>query len=292
MSEAELGETIMWMDGHIHIMDEPINPQGLLSAMRQCGIGGGIIMSLPPADFFHIGVKKTNAERLEHLVAWWANSPRIFPFYWIDPTEPDACEQVDRAMARGVVGFKIICDRFYPGDERAMPVYRHIAALGKPILFHSGILWDGKASSKFNRPAEFEALLEVAGLRFAMAHISWPWCDEMIAVYGKLADAKHCRGQSVELFIDTTPGTPPSYREEALTKLMNVGYNVREHVFFGSDCIAHDYDHQKVNGWIARDHDILARIGVSNEMIEDIYSHNLKRFVGCEPLSASVGSNK
>ena len=63
-----------------------------------------------------------------------------------------------------------------------MEVFRTISQADRPILFHSGILWDGKPSGPYNHPAGFESLLEVDGLRFCLAHISWPWCDELIAV--------------------------------------------------------------------------------------------------------------
>lgn len=76
-------------------------------------------------------------------------------------------------------------------------------------------------SSQYNRPSEFEPLLEINGLKFSLAHISWPWCDELIAVYGKFLNAYAGNpDHSVEMFIDITPGTPPIYRQEVLTKLL------------------------------------------------------------------------
>jgi hypothetical protein len=105
------------------------------------------------------------------------------------------------------------------------------------MLFHSGILYDGRDTSRYNRPAEFECLLDVPGLRFAMAHISWPWCDEMIALYGKFQAAHGSRADVPELFIDTTPGTPAIYRRDALTKVFTVGFDVKHNVLFGSDSV-------------------------------------------------------
>jgi predicted TIM-barrel fold metal-dependent hydrolase len=69
-------------------------------------------------------------------------------------------------------GFKIICTHFYPGDERVLEFARFCAENGKPIFFHSGILYDGKVSSKYSRPIGFEDLIQVNGLRFSIAHIS------------------------------------------------------------------------------------------------------------------------
>ena len=74
-------------------------------------------------------------------------------------------------------------------------------------------MWDGKPSGPYNRPVGFESLLEVQGLRFCMAHVSWPWCDELVAVYGKVLNGyTNRRDLTVEMFVDITPGTPPIYR--------------------------------------------------------------------------------
>ncbi len=116
-----------------------------------------------------------------------------------------------------------------------------IANAGKPLLLHSGILYNGKASSRFNRPAEFEALLTIPGLRFALAHIGWPWCDGTIALFGHYSALFRPRGaQASEMFIDLTCGTPPIYRHEALTKLCTVGFDVWDHLLFGTDSTAAD----------------------------------------------------
>ena len=98
-------------------------------------------------------------------------------------------DQIVMAAEKSIMGFKVICDRYFPGDKRAMEIFRIIAKTKRPILFHSGILWDGKPSSQYNRPSEFESLLEINHLRFSLAHISWPWCDELIAVYEKFLNA-------------------------------------------------------------------------------------------------------
>jgi predicted TIM-barrel fold metal-dependent hydrolase len=219
---------------------------------------------------------------LENVLAWCAGEQDVHPFYWIDPLETDALRQVDLALSSGVAGFKVICDHFYPGDVAALRTFRAIAEAGKPILFHSGILWDGKPSSHYSRPVAFEALLRVEGLRFALAHISWPWVDECIALYGKLASARRENSAAVEMYIDTTPGTPPIYRREALTKLFTVGYDVARNVFFGSDGMTPGYGSSYAEGWINRDRDILTDIGIDAAVQAAVFGGNLRRFVGLE----------
>jgi predicted TIM-barrel fold metal-dependent hydrolase len=273
----------MRLDGHIHIQEGKPDPNGLLWHLDRAGFQGGLLISLPPSSFDWLASPRPYQERLDNLLNWTNVSPFLYPFFWIDPTEAEAELQVEAAIELGVAGFKVICNQFYPGDERALALFKIIADRGKPILFHSGILWDGQVSSRFNRPAGFEALLEVAGLVFSLAHIGWPWTDELIAVYGKFLNAYDRNASlSVEMFIDVTPGTPPIYRQEALTRLFTVGYDVRNNVIFGSDCEATAYNNQWTQQWIDRDCRIYAEIGLQDDTVQSVFGNNLIRFLSTE----------
>jgi len=269
------------LDGHIHIMETGEGRDEFARSLEEAGVAGGIVISLPPKSFAHLGPSPSVEERLDNLLRWAETPGEFYPFFWIDPTEDDAAEQVARAVECGVRGFKVICGSHYPGEPRALEVYRAIAAENKPVLFHSGILWDGQASSKFNRPVEFEPLLDVPGLRFALAHISWPWCDELIAVYGKFLSARVRRpGFTVEMFVDTTPGTPAIYRADALAKLFRVGYDVAGNVMFGSDGLVHGYPVEKVRELLDGDGRIYDELGLDEAAKRMIFAENLRRFVG------------
>lgn len=160
-------------------------------------------------------------------------------------------------------------------------MYKAIAELDKPILFHSGILWDGAFSSIYNRPAGFEVLLGIKGLRFALAHISWPWYDECIAVYGKFLHARRGGyGVSCEMFIDVTPGTPSIYRKDALTKLLKTGYPVENNILFGSDNYIDNYYIHATANTIHNDNLIYDELEINQEIRNCIFSGNLKRFLG------------
>jgi predicted TIM-barrel fold metal-dependent hydrolase len=271
---------MVW-DGHIHVTEGRIDPADFSGRLQTAGVGGGILISLPPSSFFPGSPRRTPEERLSNLMAWTQASPGLHPFYWIDPTEANAPAQVNRAVERGVKGFKIICDRFYPGDDRAMRVYPAIAGHGKPILFHSGILWDGKPSSKYNRPVEFEILMEIPNLRFSLAHVSWPWCDELVAVYGKFQSAYSLRPDlSTEMFVDLTPGTPVIYRREVLTKLFRAGYDVAGHLIFGLDTHTPGYTPESVREWVDRDTEIYRSLGLDDQVLGNVFENNVKRFIG------------
>ncbi|PYG88724.1 putative TIM-barrel fold metal-dependent hydrolase [Ruminiclostridium sufflavum DSM 19573] len=269
------------LDGHIHIFNKTIDKAGLAEKFSEAGINGGIILSLPPEtmNFGYFGQK----ERLDNLLECKEAGSNLYPFYWINPIEKDALEQVKLAEEYGVRGFKIICNNFYPDDKKAFRVFEAIAGINRPILFHSGILWDGAVSSQYNRPAGFEALLQIDGLKFSLAHASWPWIDECIALYGKIQNAYSRRPDlSVEMFIDITPGTPPIYREELLTKLFKVGYDVQNNIIFGSDCNLDNYNSKWTKDWVKRDNEIYDKLSIGTDVKKKVFSENLKRFLGLD----------
>lgn len=271
----------MIFDGHMHIQNDDFCPEALALKLQSSGVNGGIIISIPPASFSSNKKAFDPADRLTNLIRWCDAIPGLNGFYWIDPMEEDALTQVDMAVSSGVKGFKIICNHFHPGTDKAIEVYTRIALNCRPILFHSGILWDGNVSSIYNRPAEFEHLLCVPRLRFSLAHVSWPWCDECIAVYGKFLNAYSIDPDNApEMFIDLTPGTPPIYRKEVITKLYSVGYDIEHNLIFGTDCYVNDYNVSWVKQWLDRDQAIMSDLGLPPEYMDCLFASNAMRFLG------------
>ena len=268
----------MLSDDHVHLREGAVDRPGLLASLDAAGVDTAVILSLPPASFSD-GPSADASQRLSNLESWCAGEPRLVPFYWIDPVEPDALDQAGLALRRGVRGFKVISNHFSPGDSRAMPVYRAIAAAGRPILFHSGILWDGRDSSRYCRPAEFEALLGVPNLRFALAHASWPWCDECLAVFGKLEQARSRRPDAPRMFIDITPGTPVIYRDELLRRVFTIGYDIADRLLWGSDCVVPGYDAAYVREWIDRDSGLIDSLALGRPVKEQLFDTNLRSFL-------------
>ncbi len=272
-------------DMHIHAQNTEPKPEGLLKKMEKAGVYGGCIFSNKPrlprdmkGTKFETGTSFD--ERLKEVIGWTKGyEDRLFPVIWIHPDEENIIENIHKAVKAGICGFKIICNDFYVYEEKCMKVLREIAKLNKPVFFHSGILWDSGVSSKYNRPLNWEALLEIEGLRFSLGHCSWPWIDECIALYGKFLNSLIKRN-TAEMFFDITPGTPKIYREELLTKLYTVGYDVGDNVMFGTDAQVHNYNSQWAFKWISIDGEIMDKIGVSRKNRELLYSENLMRFLG------------
>ena len=265
-------------DMHIHCGDQPVDPEKLLAKMDACGIYGGVLFSQYPKESKSDGYDAET--RMSQVLDICRNYPdRLFPVLWIHPHEPNALEVAEEAVRRGIVGFKMICDNYYVSDPDSMALVRKIAELGKPIIFHSGILWFGGDTSKYNRPLNWECLVNIKGLRFSLGHCSWPWIDECIALYGKFLNA-YTEGMGAEMFFDTTPGTPAIYRRELLTKLYTVGYDVEDNVFFGSDCSADNYNSDWVQKWLDTDSTILQKMGADAPLFRKMYHDNLLRFLG------------
>jgi predicted TIM-barrel fold metal-dependent hydrolase len=276
----------MIIDCHVHTNPEPQSKEECIKQLDIAGISKMVLLSFHPASFYKEGVKNspifnkpmTPAAALAQVMEWAAFSDRFIPFFWIDPLEEDAFDQVDKAVAAGVAGFKVISNRHFPGDKRPMEVWERIAKANKPMLFHSGILYGSGPWSQFNRPVGFEPLFEIPNLRFAMAHVSWPWYDECLAVYGFWQSRKEHGTTSAEMFIDTTPGTPHIYRRDVFSKIWGIGYDIENNVIFGTDCnnkFSSDYAREI----LAMDKDALDNAGVSPEQREKYYSKNMLRFL-------------
>lgn len=266
-------------DAHMHVyINDKAKPEEFWAEVQRCGFNGGCLFSRWPDAR---SPEATPEKLMDRVIAWTSASPTLYPFYWIDPAAPDALDLVDMAVEKGIYGFKVIRSDGMPCDEKTLPVYAKIAETGKPLTFHSGILWDGKPSSDYFRPAHFEPLLDVPGLRFALAHVSWPWHDECLAVYGKLQAAVPERGRRPsQMFIDTTPGTPMLYREEVIGKVFKVGYNMKDRVMFGTDASVQHYDKcDWAHPFMPADERILRGIGQDDDVLDSYFRKGLQRFL-------------
>ncbi len=267
------------IDMHIHSHTGTPCPEELLKKMEAGGVWGGCVFSNQPLEAEEPGGSDFET-RLNNTLAWCRGyEDRLFPVLWVHPNEENIIEKINVAVKAGIVAFKMICDNYYVYEERSMAVIREIARLGKPIMFHTGILWDGAVSSDYNRPIYWEHLLNVEGLKFSLAHCAWPWNDEVIAMYGKFLHAQRC-GKHVEMFFDTTPGTPEVYRKEHYTRLFYVGYETGDNVMFGTDADAETYSKDWASGWLKIEEKILDELGVDLKTRQKMYHDNILRFLG------------
>ncbi len=253
-------------DCHIH-MSSVVWPENLprifLEKSREAAVAGGAVYSPWPEKYQRKDEDQRWETRLESVFRFTAATPGFLPVFFLDPTEPDALTQVKTAAEQGIAAFKIICNHFYPRE--ILPVLSAIAACGCPVIFHSGILYNWNSASDYNQPRSFECLLQIAGLRFLMAHVAWPWTDEMIALYGEFAWAEAAYpGKSSRMYLDLTPGTPLVFRRDMLRRLFLTGYSELENrVLWGSDTITDNYSSASVQFRSAADRKYFEEISAS-----------------------------
>lgn len=202
---------------------------------------------------------------------------RLHGFVWIDPELPEAGEELARARDLGLTGVKMIPRGWYPWEQRFRPLFARIEAMNLRMLFHTGILWSFGDSSRFCRPTHLEFMMNFPGIRFMMAHGSWPWIDECIAVALKFRAVHEDRGLPGEpqALIDTTRGTPPLYRRLLLERAAEVvGI---DQMVYGSDSnertIAQD------TGWQEDLRLIRGELGWTDAQTESYLRGNLERFL-------------
>ena len=273
-------------DAHMHVFESGVaepKPEEFWKEMQRQGMSGGCLFSTSPnvRPFGQPPLIPDPEKAMDNVIAWCSASPTLYPFYWIDPGAPNALELVDMAVEKGIFGFKVIRSNGMPCDEKTLPVYAKIADANRPLTFHTGILFDGMPSSQYFRPVNFEPLLDVAKLRFAMAHVSWPWHDECVALYGKIrcTNDLYRPGKTPKMFIDTTVGSPNHYRKAVLSAVYSV-YDVTDRVMFGTDHFVAHYDQ---DGWtkkqMALDDGILAELGKSAAVADSYYRRALQQFL-------------
>ena len=152
------------------------------------------------------------------------------------------------------------------------------------MFFHSGILYPSNeayclSSSQYNRPLNWEAMINVPNLRFSMGHCSWPWMDECIALWGEVNSFRES-GKTAELFLDATPGAHGCYRDDLFKKIYTLNWGMEDSVMFGRDTYADDYDVQWTKDLIAQEKEIFDNLHVSQENREKYHYGNLMRFLG------------
>ena len=268
----------MAIDVHVHSRGGEKGSE-ILKAMDEVGLERVVLFAAPPhrpAAEGKAASEDAHKQSIDDMVRTAAADPeRLIGFAWIEPTLPDAAYAVDYALGeKNLRGVKMIPNHWYPADERAQACYAKVDEYGKPMLFHTGILWGRSDTSQYCRPAFFEIMFHYPRIRFAMAHMSWPWTDECLAVNGKFKFNQEGEWTS---YVDITSGAPRIWKVDALRKALC--YLGDEHLLYGSDCSlpgGADYARRRLQ----EDKEMLREAGASTETIERVLSKNALRWLG------------
>ncbi len=164
------------------------------------------------------------------------NNPDVYiGFASVDPWKGKmAVDEVKRAVEElGLSGFKFhpATQAFIPNDHQFYAIYEAIARYKLPALFHTGTTaiganLPGGGGIKLGGCRPIPHLDDIAAdfpdITFILAHPSWPWQDEALAM------AVH----KPNVYIDLS-GWSPKYFQESLIRYTNT--LLQDKVMFGTD---------------------------------------------------------
>jgi predicted TIM-barrel fold metal-dependent hydrolase len=194
----------------------------------------------------------------------------LIPFASIDPHRGRAGVREARRLVEehGVRGFKFhpSIQAFSPDDRMAYPLYEAIEELGVPALFHTGqtgigagVPGGGGIRLKYSNPMLVDDVaVDFPELRIILAHPSFPWQDEALAV------ATH----KPYVYIDLS-GWSPKYFPPQLVRYANS--LLKDKVLFGSD-----YPVITPDRWLAD----FEKLDIKPEVRPKILKDNAARLLG------------
>ncbi|MFI8369865.1 amidohydrolase family protein [Streptomyces sp. NPDC085466] len=198
------------------------------------------------------------------------NPDVIIPFAGIDPYRGKAAVRQIRRLVQefGVRGFKFHpnLQAFHPHDRMAYPLYEAIEEAGAIAVFHTGQTGIGAGAPggggirlKFSNPMDVDDVAaDFPGMRIVLAHPSFPWQDEALAV------ATH----KPNVYIDLS-GWSPKYFPPQLVHYANS--LLQDKVLFGSD-----YPLLTPDRWLAD----FAGLPLKDEVRPKILKENAARLLG------------
>ncbi|MFB9676309.1 amidohydrolase family protein [Streptosporangium vulgare] len=199
-----------------------------------------------------------------------AHADVLIPFASVDPWKGRAGVREARRLVaeHGVRGFKFhpSVQGMAPDDRAAYPLYEAIEEMGVPALFHTGqtgigagLPGGGGIRLKYSNPMLVDDVaVDFPELRIILAHPSFPWQDEALAV------ATH----KPYVYIDLS-GWSPKYFPPLLVRYANT--LLKDKVLFGSD-----YPMITPDRWLA-DFDAL---DIKPEVRPKILKDNAARLLG------------
>jgi predicted TIM-barrel fold metal-dependent hydrolase len=201
-----------------------------------------------------------------------AHADVLIPFASVDPWKGQAGAREARRLVtgHGVRGFKFHppLQGFAPNDPLAYPMYAVLEELGVPALFHTGqtgigagVPGGGGIRLKYANPMLVDDVaVDFPELRIILAHPSFPWQDEALAV------ATHKPYVHIDL-----SGWSPKYFPPRLVRYANS--LLQDKMLFGSD-----YPVLTPDRWLAD----FAKLDIKPDVRPKILRNNAIRLLGLE----------
>ncbi len=216
------------VDMHVHIFGD-VDISELIRQMDQNGVERSVILSM--YDRVSLRGTRENLIKTRRLVERYPD--RLDCLAFVNPTIPGMASLAEEALSEmGYAGLKIIPDHYYVTDESLETFWEAMNRAEASIVFHTGMLSGFDDSSRFCRPIYLEKLLNYPHIRFAMAHIGWPWIEECLAVMGRFRAAAETP-DAWQSYVDITIGPPPHIRKQAVANA--IAFCGADRIVFGSD---------------------------------------------------------
>ncbi|MFM7617884.1 MAG: amidohydrolase family protein [Actinomycetes bacterium] len=162
-----------------------------------------------------------------------AHPDAFLGFASVDPHKSDAVVELERAVRfLGLRGLKMHpgAQGFSPDDRAVYPIWETAAALGIPVLIHTGTTGlgagmrggGGVALSTSNPMLIDRVALDFPDLQIVMAHPAWPWQDEQLAVLAHKPNT----------WIDLSGWSPKRFAPELVRELRG---RLQDRALFGTD---------------------------------------------------------
>jgi predicted TIM-barrel fold metal-dependent hydrolase len=269
------------IDAHLHCTGAETTA-GVLESLDDAGVDVGVLIAPFLGDGYSLddadSLRRAN-DHLGRLVA--GHGDRLVGFAVVNPALPGAAEELRRAVgALGLRGAKMVPSGWYPESAAVQPTFAAASELRLPLLFHSGVFIDGRAS-RFCRPIGFEPLRDHPGARVTLAHLGWPWTDEAIAL-GLIDRINGVPEDECAFRFDLSFGAPPPYRRDVLAKALEVlGPGLLQ---FGSDCFlpCPGREIAERRGWLES---LLGEFGLDAAALDRIWHGTAARWLGIDVAS-------
>lgn len=181
-------------------------------------------------------------------------------------------EELERGIEAGARGVKMHpgLGRFFPADERMLPLYARMEEAGLPILSDTGSLRGGPGEDVYGMPDHFIPVFErFPRLQFIMAHMPGAYWDQRIDIARRFP----------QVIFDTAGGFDDGHfpcrdgrracaLEDAARLIRKLGV---ERVLFGSDAPGADQRPQVLQ---------ILRSGLTDTEIEAVLSGNARPVLG------------
>ncbi|MGH3878011.1 MAG: amidohydrolase family protein [Actinophytocola sp.] len=292
MNDGVNTDDLVAIDTHVHVevsaAGHPSLPDHLMSGSAQYfKVAGARTMAVPELAAYYrerrmaavvftvdaetaTGHPPVSSEEIAEACAEFPDT--LIPFASVDPWRGRAAVRQARLLIEryGVHGFKFhpSLQAFHPNDRMAYPLYELLQDAGMIALFHSGQTGIGAGVRggagirlKHSNPLSVDDVAaDFPDLRIVLAHPSFPWQDEALAV------ATHKPLVHVDL-----SGWSPKYFPPQLVRYANT--LLKHKVLFGSDFPVITPDR-----WLAD----FADLDIKPEVRPMILKHNAARLLGLE----------